>query len=117
MTRWLRRLGCLLATLLWFLVLLLPCVGFYLAVRGEIVWERSRFSSDRLWLIREGEQRGIAFSDTQPMGPIDAEEVCKRTHVTIWLWSQGSVERLGYCECEQRLENGDWAAGRECTLP
>jgi len=116
-TRGLRRLGCLLATLLWFLVLLLPCVGFYLAVRGEIVWERSRFSSDRLWLIREGELRGIAFSDTQPLGPIAAQEVCKRTYVTIWLWSQGSVERLGYCECEQRLENGDWAAGRECTLP
>lgn len=112
-----RRFGCILGTLLWFIVLLLPCVGFYLAVRGEIVWERSRFSSDRLWLIREPGQTGVALANMQPMGATDAEEVCTRTYVTIWLWSQGSFEQIGYCDCYRQAENGDWIAGKECKLP
>jgi hypothetical protein len=115
--RRLRQLGCILGTLLWFILLLLPCVGFYLAVRGEIVWERSRFSNDRLWLIREPGQTGIALSDTQPMGPTDANEVCTRTYVTIWLWSAGSFDRTGYCDCEKQTENGEWTTSRECKLP
>jgi hypothetical protein len=113
----LRRLGCILATVLWFAILLLPCVGFYLAIQGEITWERSRFSNDRLWLVRDERQMGIALSDTQPMGSTDAAEVCTRTYVTIWLWSEGTFERIGYCNCEKRTENGVWMTSRECTLP
>jgi len=117
MRRALRRIGCVLGMLVWLAVLLLPCLGFVLAVQGEITWERSRFSQDRLWLIRESDQRGVALSDTRPVGRTDADEVCTRTYVTIWLWSQGSIDRIGYCQCEQRTVNGDWKASRECRLP
>jgi hypothetical protein len=115
--RRLRRLGCIVALVLWFAILMLPCIGFYLAVRGEITWDRSRFSYDRLWLVREERQTGIALAHTQPIGPTDVDEVCTRTFVTIWLWSEGSFERTGYCDCERRTETGDWTMSRECTLP
>lgn len=117
MRRALRRVGCLAGALIWLAVLLLPCLAFVLAVRGDITWERSRFSQDRLWLIRESGQNGLALSDTRPLGRTDADEVCARTVVTFWLWSQGSVERTSYCQCEQRTPSGDWTLSRECPSP
>lgn len=106
----LRRAGCVVALVLWFLVLLAPCGLFYLATQGEIAltFNPSPPQIVRVWLVMEARQRGIGFS--RPSIVVDAanQTVCVQTDVTFLLW-EGRADDLAstYCECYAQ-DSGQW---------
>ena len=94
------RRGCVLGLLAWLCVMSLPVVAFLLAMRGELAWRRGEFVEDRLWLVRDPQANGLAYSASRIVSdqrPVDGP-VCVRTQVTFLLW-QGRSEALGFCEC------------------
>lgn len=100
--RRLRYLGYAAAALLWLIVMLTPCFAVALAARGELSWQRSEHASDRIWLIQEGDQRGIGLASERVISDNRASggAVCVRTQVRFFLW-RGSAqnENTQYCEC------------------
>ena len=105
-----RRLGCTIAVILWFIVLLTPCLCIVLASQGEIAVRLGDVpgQSFRLWLLSESRQRGLGVSRPSTFAGIDQNEVCIQTDVSFILW-EGSEEATSYCECYTRLDNnGGW---------
>ncbi|MCB9451705.1 MAG: hypothetical protein H6672_09710 [Anaerolineaceae bacterium] len=98
----LRRVGCLVAIVLWFLVLLAPCGLFYLATQGEIALTLSQSPPQtlRVWLVMEAGQRGIGFSHPSIVANVANQTVCVQTDVTFLLW-EGQADDLAstYCDC------------------
>lgn len=128
-TSGLRRVGCGLAVILWFMLLLMPCVLFYLAANGEIrIWHDAvpdPHAHPRLLLslLSEKEDRGLRIEASSVFNP-DADDLstCVQTDVRFLLWeSQGGNQDVTYCECYQR-SNADavWALSRtyanNCTI-
>ena len=98
----LRRAGCIILVLFWFLVLLLPCFLIVLAVQQEIVISTGSAPGQqtRLWLISEAEERGLAVSTTSTRQTND-NAVCVETDVHFYLWT-GKSDPTSYCDCYQR---------------
>jgi len=97
----LRRLAYSCGCLLWLGLLCLPLFVFVLAVQGEMNWQRGEFASDRVWLIREVDQRGVGYSSARVISneePAAGGPICVRTRVIFLLW-RGSAEPVAYCEC------------------
>ena len=98
----LRRLAYLLFFCLWLAVMLLPCLAFALAARGELSWQRGPHDRDRLWLIQERDQKGIGYQTERVIGAAADVNgpVCVRDTVRFFLW-EGSTEgqNTDYCEC------------------
>lgn len=123
-----RRLGCGLLVPLWFMLLLMPCALFYLAVNGEIrIWHDSvpdPHSQPRLLvsLISEMDDRGLRIATSSVFNP-DADNLstCVETNVRFLLWeSQGGNQDVTYCECYRRADDvsaWDWdrTLGNNCT--
>ena len=123
-----RRLGCGLLVPLWFMLLLMPCALFYLAVNGEIrIWHDSvpdPHSQPRLLvsLISEMDDRGLRIATSSVFNP-DADNLstCVETNVRFLLWeSQGGNQDVTYCECYRRADEvsaWDWdqTLGNNCT--
>lgn len=107
----LRRAGCIIALLIWFAILLLPCFLVVLAVQGEITVSTGGAPGQqtRLWLISEADERGLAISSAS-VTQTEPNALCVQTDVRFLLWS-GKAEPSVYCECYVR-ENADtpWAA-------
>ena len=97
-----RRAGCIIAVLVWFLILLLPCFLIVLAVQQEIVISTGSAPGQqtRLWLISEADQRGLALS-TASSRESNPNAVCVETNVHFYLWT-GKSDPLSYCDCYQR---------------
>ncbi|MCY4069932.1 MAG: hypothetical protein OXG60_01400 [Chloroflexi bacterium] len=124
----LRRVGCGLLVPLWFMLLLMPCALFYLAVNGEIrIWHDSvpdPYSQPRLLisLISEMDDRGLRIETSSVFKPnADNLSLCVETKVRFVLWeSQGGNQDVTYCECYGRAdEESAWAwdrtYGNSCT--
>lgn len=116
----LRRVGCITALIVWFLILLLPCFLVVLAVQQEITISTGSAPGQqlRLWLISEPDQRGIALS-TASVRETDPNAICVQTNIQFLLWS-GSAEPLVYCDCfERESDSAAWSAtsttSGECT--
>ena len=98
----LRRTGCIIALIVWFLILLLPCFLIVLAVQQEIVISTGSAPGQqtRLWLISEADERGLALSTTSTRQN-NENAVCVETDVHFMLWA-GKADPTSYCDCYQR---------------
>ncbi len=115
----LRRPGCLIALVVWFVVLLSPCILLFLAIRGEISISTGSAPDQRvrIWLIQEPRQSGIGLSNTQVRQ--NADGLCVQTNVSFVLW-QGEAEPTAYCECYTQAETGWQIVSAEegaCQIP
>ena len=94
-----RRLGCGVLLMLWFVILLLPCLMIVLATQGEIILAHSGIPEDdfRIRLIQTTTERGLAVSNSRR---IDTSEgaVCTVIDVRFFLW-QGKANPAHYCSC------------------
>jgi hypothetical protein len=84
-----------------------------LAIQGEVRLGGSDPPSMRIWLVTETENQGFGVSTTRQLS--GNEDLCLRTSVRLLLWkSDGSVENLSYCECQNSTTEG-WG-DVECFL-
>ena len=95
-------MGCTIAVLIWFLILLIPCFLINLAVQQEITISTGDAPGQmtRLWLISEADQRGLGLS-TASVHQTDPNDLCVQTNVRFILWMGHSDPTL-YCDCYQR---------------
>lgn len=106
----LRRPGCVIALILWFGLLMLPCPMFVLATQGEISLSLGSAPGQqaRLWLVMEADARGLGLSLPRVTGSDTA--LCVQTDVRYFFWA-GSAEPVSYCECYTRAApSGAWSA-------
>lgn len=98
----LRRLGCGVLLVLWFIVLLAPCGLLMMAVNGEIALSQGELPGQqfRMWLIMEADERGVGISSTSTQ-VTDETHICVQTDGRFVLW-QGSADPIHYCECFTR---------------
>lgn len=98
-----RRAGCAVLLVLWFGLLLVPCLCAVIAINQEIVVPLGSAPGQhvRAWLIMEAEQRGIGISTPRVTGDEADGAVCVETHNRFVLW-QGREDDVVYCECYAR---------------
>lgn len=102
--RGLRRLGCILLLVIWFMVLLLPCFMIVLATQQQITISQGSLPDQeiRIWLVMEQNQRGLGISSTSTHPAkgdnLPTDSLCLQTNVNYLLW-QGKGEASTYCEC------------------
>lgn len=97
-----RRMGCTIAVILWFLLLLTPCFCIALATQGDIVIPQGSAPGQeiRIWLIMEADQRGLAVSSATVQQPA-ANVLCVESSARFILWT-GSTDPLTSCVCYTR---------------
>lgn len=102
----LRRLGCSAAVVLWFIILLTPCLCIVLATQGEIAIRLGDLpgQSLRVWLLNESRQRGLGLSRPSLHAGEHERQTCIQTDVSFALWV-GIAEAATYCECYTRPED------------
>jgi hypothetical protein len=105
----LRRIGCILALVFWFALLLLPCFLIILATQNEIVISQGSLPNQeiRVMLIMEVEERGVMLSSTSTQSDAENNAICLQTNVSYLLW-QGSAEPSAYCECYQQRQDSSY---------
>jgi hypothetical protein len=106
----LRRAGCTLAVVLWFMVLLTPCFCIVLATQGEIAVRLGDIpgQSFRVWLVNESRQRGLGIARPAIVAGESDGQRCLQTDVNFVLWT-GTAEGSTYCECYTQSDDlGDW---------
>ena len=110
------RTGCLLVGLVGLALILLCLASARLLLRGEIRWERGSLRENRIWLVREAEAQGLAFSSNRIVSGSEREgRVCVESTVDFWLWSGEENEPgTSYCECFQ-LQDGSWTSAGACS--
>ena len=101
--RSLRRIGCSVLLIIWFAVLLLPCLLVYVATTGEVALATGSLPGQevRLWLMTEDRDRGIGISTASVAGGSSATTACLQTDVRYLMWA-GRGENSTYCECYTR---------------
>jgi hypothetical protein len=99
----LRRIGCALALVIWFTLLLTPCFLFVMATQGEIAVNLGSAPGQdlRIWLIMEADERGFGVSRPTTASGNDANHLCVQTDVRYLLWA-GKAEPVTYCDCYER---------------
>ena len=110
------RLGCGLAVLLWFLILLLPCGMIYLATGGSIVIPNSNIPEPEqhprfeIQLVMEIENRGLKLNSSSIASETETQ-LCIANSVTYLLWeSADSATNSQYCQCYERAtSDAEWA--------
>ncbi len=116
-----RRLGCALALLFWFAVLMMPCALFYLAARGEIRLEQRQAPQPHahplllIALVSEAEDRGLRIERSWIAGSqLDDNSLCVETAVSFLLWeASGGNQNVSFCDCYTRQDSGaDWEFAR-----
>lgn len=111
--RWraIRRAGCGVALIVWFLLLLTPCLLLVLAVQGDlrIATGSAPGQELRVWLIMEAETRGVGISNGV-VRAVTEGGLCVETQITYALWA-GSEDGSVYCECYGRSnESEEWSS-------
>jgi hypothetical protein len=98
-----QRIGCALALLIWFVVLLTPCFFIVMATQNEIAITLSDVPGHafRIWLVNEADERGLAIAQPSLISSGDPNAVCLESHIRFALW-MGSTSPADYCECYQR---------------
>jgi hypothetical protein len=105
-----RRLGCGLALLFWFTLLLTPCALFYLAAKGEIRLNHRDIPQPHahplllVSLISETDDRGLRIETSWTANDQSDElAVCVETEVRFLLWEySGGNQNVHYCDCYER---------------
>lgn len=102
-----RRFGCTMVIILWFLLLLTPCLLFYFSVQQEmtIPLGAAPGQSVRIWLVMEPRARGLGISVGQVAHETPAD-LCVETATNYLLW-QGQSENTLYCECYSRDDEAE----------
>jgi len=99
--------SCALGCGLWLLVMVLPLVGFFLAVNGELAWRRGpgNLEVDRLFLINEPNASGLGYEAARLTS---GETFCLRTNVLYFLWrnEEGGNPNAAYGQLYQRNASG-----------
>ena len=109
-----RRLGCGIALVCWFTLLLTPCAFFYLAANGEIRLEHRDIPQGHahpfllISLVSEVEDRGLRIENSWFAGTASTERlVCVETAVRFILWEySGGNQNVNFCDCYQRQDAG-----------
>ena len=109
----LRRLGCGLLLICWFVLLLTPCALFYLAANGEIrFWHGEDVPQPHahprllVSLISDADHRGLRIESSSPLADsTDENALCLQTRVRFVLWesNEGSQD-TAYCDCYRRTD-------------
>jgi hypothetical protein len=99
-----RRAGCTVAVILWFLLLLTPCFCVVLVSQGDIILPQGSAPGQeiRIWLIMEAEQRGLGVSSTS-VEQTEANALCVESSTRFILWT-GRADPLASCVCYERSE-------------
>ena len=108
-----RRLGCALALLCWFTLLLTPCALFYLAANGEIRFDHRDIPEPHahpfllVSLVSETEDRGLRIETSRIVDTRSSEGmICVDTTVRFLLWEySGGNQDVSYCDCYRREES------------
>jgi hypothetical protein len=111
-----RRIGCTIALVIWFTILLLPCFLIVFAVQQQIVISQGGAPGQelRIWLISEAEQRGFGVSSTS-VRQTNANALCVQTDVRFLLWA-GSADPVNYCDCYERTNaESEWSLTNTST--
>jgi len=100
----LRRLGCIIALIFWFALLLVPCLLLVMATQGQIAVSQGSLPGQqiRVWLIMEADERGFGVSSTSAQ-QTDPNTACLQTNTRFLLWV-GDADSLSYCDCYARDE-------------
>jgi len=105
-----RKLGCGLALLLWFTLLLTPCALFFLAANGEIRLNHRDLPAPHahplllVSLISEAADRGLRLESSWiAKRANDDQTICVETAVRFLLWEySGGNQNVNYCDCYER---------------
>jgi hypothetical protein len=86
-----------------------------LLFRGELRLPGEGPAPSRVWLVREGENEGLAASRSRLVSGSEAgPRACVETTVSFWLWRSDDTAVPGrYCECYE-VEAGEWASTGDC---
>jgi hypothetical protein len=98
----LRRAGCTVLVVLWFLILLVPCFCLILATQGEITIPQGSAPGQvlRVWLINEADERGLGVSSTSAQ-QLGDNRLCVESTTRYLLWA-GVAQPSVSCECYAR---------------
>jgi hypothetical protein len=113
----LRSLGCYSAVLLWFMLLLTPCLCMVLATQGQITVDLGGAPEQmlRIWLVNEATKRGVAISRPTVYGDAQANAICVQTDVNFLLWV-GQEAPSSYCNCYTRPDGQSaWAESQTAS--
>lgn len=106
----LRRIGCGVMLVVWFALMLSPCLIVTVLVQGEFVISLSDKPNHnlRMFNVDTDDRRGFGFS----RGEIEREsdnEFCVITQVRYIMW-RGENSPVNYCQCYAR-SGDDWLGG------
>ncbi len=111
----LRRPGCVIALIFWFLFLLTPCALLYMARAGEFTIPSGADVPDpeqhpllKVELIMQRDSRGLLIMRSGVHSQTDTD-LCLQTYIDYLLWD-GDGEPVRYCDCYQRdSEPASWS--------
>ncbi len=100
--------GCALSVLLGLVGVFLVFQIGRLAVEGEVRFGGTELTPNRIWLVRDGGNRGLGWSLSRVVeGSRTAPEMCVATKVSFLLWrDDGTAVPVDFCECYRRSEAG-----------
>ena len=112
-----RRIFIALVLLVWILILSIPLLALMLATRGQLQWQRSEFSGDRVWLLSNSKQAGVAWEARRLTTPAP-DRACVTTRVRFIVW-RGMADGLNaeYCDCYELPAANPPVATGACVLP
>ena len=101
-----RRAGCVVLILLWFVLLTLPCFAIILATQREIVLTHSDVPDDnfRVWLIQSTTQRGIGISNSRRVDAAN-NAICTVTDGKFLMWQGTGGDPIHFCSCYSHQDN------------
>lgn len=106
--------GCVLA-----IVTGAVCAGAFFLIlgfnqRGDFAYAPEPYRAFRLWIVRDGQGRGLGLSTTLPLPGATEERVCAETSVRFLLTGEGTAPAdARYCECFERVM-GAWSGVGAC---
>ena len=112
-----RRIVITLALLLWIVILSVPLLALLLATRGQLQWQRGNFSGDRIWLLSNNKQAGVAW-EARRLTSQAPDRACVTTRVSFLVW-RGLADGLyaEYCDCYDLPAAEPLVATGTCVLP
>lgn len=107
-----RQLGCAIALLIWFTLLLTPFALFYLAAQGEIRFNHRDIPQPQahpfllVSLVSESADRGLRVESSRIADARSSEAmICVDTTVRFLLWEySGGNQDVSYCDCYRRAK-------------
>lgn len=104
----LRRIGCGLGVVIWFLIVLTPCFCFTLATQGQISLYHANIPDPdahpmlEVRLVMEIDYRGLSLVSSSIVSEA-AGRLCVQTGVRYLLW-QGQGDPADFCDCYTRAD-------------